>query len=90
MSVAQTSIEAYHNHQKEGKVGHQAIQILTMMELCKDYSRRELAAISGIDLSSICGRVNELLQLGMLKEGPKRKCKATGKTINPVFKNLLF
>jgi len=90
MTVAQTSRDAYQNHKSEGKVGLQANHILSRMEGCKDYSRRELSALCGIDLSSICGRVNELVQIQMLKEAPKRKCKVTGKTIVPVYKDSLF
>lgn len=90
MTVADTSRIAYQNHKSEGKVGLQANHILNLMQGCKDYSRRELATLCGIDLSSVCGRVNELVQIKLLKEAPKRKCKLTGKTIVPVYKDSLF
>ena len=90
MPVTETSIQAYKEHQAEGKVGKQATSIYRIMQPSKDYSRRELVAVTLIELSSVCGRVNELLQLGLLKEGKKRKCKVTGKTIIPVYKDTLL
>jgi hypothetical protein len=56
----------------------------------KDYSRREIVQITGLELSSVCGRINEMLQSGMLKEVSQRKCKVTGKTIKPIVKLSLF
>jgi hypothetical protein len=90
MPVTDTSIQAYHNHRSEGKVGKQALCIFDSMQFGKDYSRRELVALTRIELSSICGRVNELVQVGLLKEAAKRKCKITGKTIIPVYKDTLL
>ena len=90
MPVTETSIQAYKEHQTEGKVGTQANSIYRIMQVGKDYSRRELVAVTLIELSSVCGRVHELLQLGLLKEGKKRKCKVTGKTIIPVYKDTLL
>ena len=90
MPVTETSIQAYKEQQAEGKVGTQANSIYRIMQAGKDYSRRELVAVTLIELSSVCGRVHELLQLGLLKEGKKRKCKVTGKTIIPVYKDTLL
>ena len=90
MSVAETSIVAYKEHKAQGKVGTQAQHILDFLIFGKDYSRREIAGITGLELSSVCGRVNELLEIGALKEVMPRKCKVTGKTIKPVVKSSLF
>lgn len=90
MTVAETSIIAYKQHRATGKVGSQALSIFDAMDFHKDYSRRELVAVTGLELSSVCGRVNEMLQAGMLKEVSSRKCKITGKTIKPVVKISLF
>lgn len=86
MSVATTSIDAYHDHRDTGKLGQQAQQILSAMIEGERYSRRELARALGMELSSVCGRVNELLQIGLLAEGEPRRCSITHKRINPVFK----
>lgn len=84
MSVAHTSIAAYQEHIASGKVGKQAQSILESMRPGINYSRRELVMITGLELSSVCGRVNELLQIGMLHEAAPRKCGVTKKTITPV------
>jgi len=84
MSVADTSIEAYREHKDTGKVGQQATAILNQMSPDRDYSRKELAGLTGFELASVCGRVNEMLALGLLDELPSRKCSITGKNIHPV------
>jgi Fic family protein len=90
MSVAETSVMAYKEHRSTGKVGSQAMYIFETMGFNKDYSRREIVQITGLELSSVCGRINEMLQSGMLKEVSQRKCKVTGKTIKPIVKLSLF
>jgi hypothetical protein len=90
MMVAQTSIIAYNEHRASGKVGSQAMHIFDAMQFNKGYSRRELVKITGLELSSVCGRVNEMLQIGMLQESAPRKCSITNKTIKPVIKESLF
>ena len=84
MTVASTSIEAYIEHKDTGKVGKQASTILEKMSPTTDYSRKELSRLTGFELSAICGRVNELLGLGLLEELASRKCSITGKNIHPV------
>lgn len=84
MTVASTSVEAYIEHKDTGKLGRQASAVLQKMSPTRDYSRRELASLTGFDLSAICGRVNELLAIGMLEELPSRKCSITGKNIHPI------
>lgn len=90
MTVAETSVLAYKEHKAAGKVGNQAVSIFEKMDFHKDYSRREIVQLTGLELSSVCGRVNEMLQIGMLKEVSQRKCSVTGKTIKPVVKISLF
>lgn len=84
MTVADTSILAYDELVAAGKVGAQAHKILGLMSSSRNYSRRELAKIVKIDLSAVCGRVNEMLAVGLLIEEPPRKCSITNRTINPV------
>lgn len=84
MSVATTSIHAYQEHRDSGKVGRQARTILFSMPVGVSYSRRELAELTGIEISSICGRVNELVSIGLLEETPTRRCRITGKSVHPV------
>jgi hypothetical protein len=84
MTVADTSIEAYKEHKETGKLGRQAATLLEKMVYGKDYSRKELSRATGFELSAVCGRVNELLALGLLEEIEPRKCTITGKRIHPI------
>ena len=90
MSVAETSVMAYKEHRATGKVGSQAMYIFEALEFNKGYSRREIVEITGLELSSVCGRINEMLQSGMIEELVPRKCNVTGKTIKPIVKLSLF
>ena len=84
MGVSDTSRKAYYEHEDEGKIGKQCRLILSKMRKGRDYSRREIAKDFGLELSSVCGRVNELLTMGLLEELESRPCKVTKKTIHPV------
>jgi predicted transcriptional regulator len=86
MSVAETSIIAYDEHKENGKVGKQSILLLAYMKPNVFYSRRELAYATGIDLSAVCGRINELVKFGLVIEGAKRPCYMTKKLIQSVGK----
>ena len=89
MPVTYESRSAYKEHRASGRLGNQAQKILNDMIPGAAYSRRELVQLTGLELSSICGRVNELLSIGMLEEGSPRKCSITGKTVCPVRKGLI-
>lgn len=49
-----------------------------------DFSRQELAEELDCFTNAITARVKELLDDGLIEEGPKRTCCITGRTINPV------
>ena len=92
MNVATTSIEAYREHRSSGKLGDQAREIVEFLALRtdRDWSRAELSEEMGLRLSSVCGRVNELLHSGHIEAAPNRACTVTGKKINPVRLKGLF
>lgn len=90
MTVADTSIIAYLDHKLQGKVGRQAQSLYEFMEDNVDYSRKELSRLTGMELSSVCARVNEMVDVGMLREVTRRKCKITGRLISPVVKDGLL
>lgn len=92
MNVATTSIEAYREHRSSGKLGTQAREIVEFLALHidRDWSRAELAEAMGLRLSSVCGRVNELIHSHHLDIAPPRKCQLTGKKVNPVRLKGLF
>lgn len=85
--IASTSALAYDAHAKNGGICRQARQIKKFVldnprEL--GWSRSELSASTGIRLSSVCARVNELVACGALQILPIRKCAITRKKIIPV------
>ena len=86
MAVRDTSIEAYHDMKGSGELSVRQQEVLAALERGRDYSRAEIAMASGLRLSSVCGRVNELIKLGRIAEAPIRACKVTGRTVHPVFR----
>lgn len=82
--IAETSIQSYHEHKASGKVTTSQAAILKVMAHGRDYSLSELSAMTGIEKSSVSGRVNELKADGKLVESRKRACHVTGKTIKAV------
>lgn len=85
MTVAQTSIENYRAHRDTGRMARQTQQVFDGIAASRtDCSRGELAEKLGLRLSSVCGRVNELLARGLIEEAGVRPCRVTGKTVRPV------
>lgn len=74
-----TSIEAYHSHAASGKLSAQQQAILGFLaEHRHPMTRGELASAMRMRLSSVCGRVKELLKMGKLQDHPRRPCSLTG------------
>ena len=83
--IAITSRIARREHEEAGKVGKQAREILAfMLRRRSDWSRSELSEELGMRLSSVCGRVNELMGAGKLAHATMRECRVTGRKVNPV------
>jgi hypothetical protein len=59
--VSETSLSAYHSLKREGKITPMQQRIVDSMDAYKSYTRKELATVTNMELSSVCGRVNELL-----------------------------
>lgn len=92
MNVATTSIEAFREHKASGKLGAQAREIVEFLALHtdRDWSRAELSEALALRLSSVCGRVNELLHSQHVELGVTRACQITGKKVNTVRLRGLF
>ena len=84
--TAATSIENYKIHRSSGKLGAQSMEILRFMETYpdRDWSRAEIAEHLDMRLSSVCGRVNEMIHSGDLLPSSNRRCYVTNKTVCPV------
>lgn len=83
-AVADTSIAAY--HAMGPRLGVQQNQVVGLLarNVHRDYTRSEIAEATGMRLSSVCGRVAELLERQMLTEGPRRPCRVTGVNAHPL------
>ncbi len=82
-AVRESSLAAY--HQGAQTFGRQESIILAAIQPSRDYTRRELAAITGIETSTISARVNALIACGALNEiASARKCSISRKTVNTV------
>lgn len=83
--VRDTSVDSYHEHRDSGKLGKQQQRIVTYMRACPGgYTRSELAAVMGARLSSVCGRINELIKRGIVHDAPRRTCRITGKNAHEI------
>jgi len=77
--VRDTSREAYKEHAGSGKLTERQGQIIYYLRFKpQGQTRSEIAQGTTLRLSSVCGRVNELIKLGVLTDGPRRKCSVTG------------
>jgi hypothetical protein len=85
MSVADTSLDAYRAHRDSGELGAQQRKVMLFFHTFGgQHTRSELAEKIPMRLSSVCGRVNELVELGYLTEGPRRLCSVTQRNAHPV------
>jgi len=77
-SVRDTSLEAYWQHIESGAAKTQQDRIYMALRVSGGITRTELSRGMGIPINAVCGRVNELIKLGAVRETAKRKCRVTG------------
>jgi DNA-binding IclR family transcriptional regulator len=84
--VADTSRDAFRDHRDSGALGAQQLQLVRFLarHCSHDWTRSEIATVSGMRLSSVCGRVNELVAVGVVEELPRRRCTVTGRSAHAV------
>lgn len=83
--IADTSRDAYREHRDSGELGAQQKKIMIFFHTKGgEHTRSELAEKVPMRLSSVCGRVNELIEMGYLTEGARRPCTVTGTNAHPV------
>jgi predicted transcriptional regulator len=80
MSVAPTSLIAFKELVESGKEKTQLAKVFKAILGNPGCSRRDLATITGFEMSSITGRVNKLLQLKFVEE-KSIKTSSTGKKV---------
>ena len=79
-----TSRVAYKEHNESGKLDQQKQHIKKLLLTEYPLSRREISKATNIEISSVSGRVNEMIKMGILEETTKRKCMFSKKLITPV------
>ena len=90
MPVADTSLEAYDRIVATRAMSRQQKIIMDWFysklpqSMVLGFTRGEIAEWTGLRLSSVCGRVNELICMGILEELPRRICSASGGPAHPV------
>lgn len=78
MTANTISIEAYHQHIDSGRALTQWQKVFNVLCSNPPLTRAEIETESGIRLSSVCGRVSELMKSGLICERGVRKCRITG------------
>jgi glycerol-3-phosphate O-acyltransferase len=79
--VKDTSLSAYFEHRASGALQEQQRKIVRFLaRRCeRDWTRAEIAAATGLRLSSVCARAHELIASQAIEELPRRPCRETGR-----------
>ena len=86
MNVASTSFLSYAAVRDDGTTAKQCATILALLRTVPHVglSRTDIANLTGIRVGSVCGRVAELRDDGLVIEPGTRKCPHTGKSVKIV------
>ena len=83
--MTSTSLEAYQKINEDGTVGQQAEEILNFLkEHGEPMTNKEIQKSTGLEISSVSGRVNDLKKRGLVEVVGKRPCGVTGNTASIV------
>lgn len=77
--VSETSREAFHSIRREGKLQPMQQSILDAIAGQGACTRKQLSRFTGMELSSVCGRVNSLLAAGLIEIKGEVRDEKTGK-----------
>ena len=83
-NVSTTSADTYHALRRDGSLTRQQTRIMAVIEHGTDYSGREIACMTGLDTSTVAGRLFDLCAAGVLETAPKRLCSYSQKMVEPV------
>lgn len=79
-----TSRSSYRAVKSDGTMGRQQKLIMSLLRKRPGKTRLEICLLTGIRLSSVCGRVNELIRVGKLEDNEKRICSMSKRTAHVV------
>ena len=85
-SARETSIAAYHELRDDGKLTAKQQQIIDYLHRHPGavFSRLEISRAIDMPINCVAGRVNELLEKGVIEEADQRPCRISGRRINPI------
>jgi hypothetical protein len=66
-NVSETSREAFSGLQRDRKLQPMQTKVLVALRSGKAFSRKQICKLTGMELSSVCGRVNSLIAAGLLE-----------------------
>ena len=78
--MKEASIQAYKHLIESGELSRQQVMVLAALHELGEATRQEISRHSGIPINCVCGRVNELLNRGLVAEEESRTCNVTGHT----------
>lgn len=76
--VANTSRNAYMQAVTDGRARTQREKIVLALETCGGLTRWELHKVTGIRYTSVCGRVNSLIQSGLARDDQRERVNPDG------------
>lgn len=79
INQSETSRAAFAGLKKEKKIQPMESKILAAMAAGREYTRQQLAKMTRMELSSVCGRVKSLLQAGRVEIKGEATDPKTGK-----------
>ena len=81
-NVNKTSIDNHEINKRSGLYGKQAGGLLEVIKKNpRGLTRNELAAVAGVQINAVAGRVHELLGMGKIKTNGKRRCSVSGRMV---------
>lgn len=83
--IRATSKAAFIDLNESGKATTKRIQIMWCIAANPGCSRLEVSQLTGISINCVCGRVNELLAAGTIKENGCKHDSGTGRSVNRLF-----
>ncbi len=83
----ETSLAAYKGIMEDGTISIQEAKVLITLDVPQ--TSRQIAFNSGLERSSVCGRLNKLMEKNLVKELDTIKCPTTNKTVHRYTKVVL-
>ena len=79
-NINDTSIAAYKEIIEDGTISMQEAKVLICLDVPQ--TSRQIAFSSGLERSSVCGRLNKLMEKNLVREFDTIKCPTTNKKVH--------